>query len=200
MPRPLPRKFYDRDPAVVARELLGALLIREADDGRTTGIIVETEAYLAERDSASHSSRGPTRRNASMFGPPGYAYVYTIHAKFCLNTVTEPRGRGSAILIRAIDPVVGLDLMNTRRGSPPRRNLTRGPARLCQAMAVDGGQDGCNLTKVGMLWIAQSTILPTSSIGTSPRIGISTARKRKLRFFVRGNTSVSGAARLNASV
>src|SRR5262245_22834885 len=99
---PLARGFYDRDVVTVARELLGKLLVRRVGGGLTVGRIVEAEAYLATGDPASHGYRGRTRRNASMFGPPGHAYVYSIHSRWCLNTVTEPVGRSSAVLLRAV--------------------------------------------------------------------------------------------------
>ena len=99
---PLPRDFYARDPASVARELLGKILVREAGEALLTGRIVEAEAYLSSRDPACHAHRGPNRKNAAMFGPAGHAYVYMIHARWCLNAVTEGTGMGSAVLIRAI--------------------------------------------------------------------------------------------------
>ena len=112
----LGREFYLREPAVVARELLGKLMLRETSAGLCGGRIVEVEAYLSARDPACHASRGMTRRNASMFGPPGHAYVYMIHSRWCFNTVTEPMGTPSAVLIRAIEPLFGVELMRQRRG------------------------------------------------------------------------------------
>lgn len=107
----LPRSFYDRDVIVVAQELLGKIVVRRSRNGLCLGSIVETEAYLAIGDSASHSFRGQTKRNASMFGPPGYAYVYSIHSRYCMNAVTQGRGQASAVLIRAIQPLAGLAFM-----------------------------------------------------------------------------------------
>ena len=107
----LPRSFYDRSPATVARELLGKALLRRLDGQWLGGWIVETEAYLSDGDLASHSARGRTRGNAAMFGPPGTLYVYPIHAKYCMNAVTESDGTGSAVLIRAMEPVWGIDRM-----------------------------------------------------------------------------------------
>src|SRR5687768_17100174 len=126
---PLPRAFYARHPAVVARELIGKRLVRQTAEGLCGGRIVEAEAYLSSRDPACHASRGMTRRNAAMFGPPGHAYVYMIHAKWCFNTVTEDVGLGSAVLIRALEPLEGIELMHARRGVENIFDLTRGPAR-----------------------------------------------------------------------
>src|SRR5688572_892814 len=118
--------FYARSPAVVAPELLGKRLMRETSAGVWGGIVVEVEAYLSCRDAACHASRGMTPRNRSMFGPPGRAYVYTIHTRWLLNAVTEAEGTPSAVLIRAIEPLVGIDLMQQRRRTDVVRDLARG--------------------------------------------------------------------------
>lgn len=194
----LTSEFYLRDPAAVARELLGKLLLRETSAGLCGGRIVETEAYLSARDPACHASRGQTPRNAAMFGPPGHAYVYMIHAKWCLNAVTEPEGTPSAVLIRAIEPLVGSDLMRQRRGTDIMRDLTRGPARLCQALAVDRTYDGWDLTAGRELWIGEDLQAPERKlrIAKSGRIGISSAQRRLLRFFVKDNPFVSGRTKM----
>lgn len=190
---PLPRSFYSREPSVVARELLGTLLLRQTCEGLVGGRIVETEAYLAEGDTSSHSHRGKTQRNASMFGPAGHAYVYTIHAKWCVNVVTEEVDRGSAVLVRAIEPLFGLPLMQQRRGREKLLELARGPARLCQALAIDRQLDGWDLTLGEELWISEGPPEPTREpIVASPRIGISSATDLLLRFYYEGNTFVSG--------
>ena len=139
--RALPRKFYDRETVAVAKELLGKALISRVGGVLTGGVIVETEAYLSAGDPACHASRGQTKRNTSMFGPPGHLYVYMIHAKQCLNAVTEQSGRASAVLIRALEPIWGVDTMIARRRTHVVRDLTRGPARLCQALHVAKAQD-----------------------------------------------------------
>lgn len=200
--RPLPRAFYDRDVVEVARELLGRYLLRSHEDGLVGGRIVEVEAYLGRDDPANHAYRGPTRRNASMFGPPGCAYVYAIHSRWCLNAVTEPPGVPSAVLIRAVEPLVGLVLMQRRRRTragparhaawPPTRDLARGPARLCEAFAIDRTFDGWALTRGEQLWIAPGD--PGAArfeIATSGRIGVTSAHDAPLRFYIADSPLVS---------
>lgn len=195
----LPRTFYDRHPALVAPDLLGQLLVRENSGQLCGGRIVEVEAYLSQRDSACHANRGPTRKNAAMFGPPGHAYVYSIHARWCLNVVTEPPGTASAILIRAIEPLWGLETMQSRRGLKSVLDLCRGPARLCQSLDVAKTFDGWDLTLGRQLWIAADLTPSTSpiSIRKSRRVGVTSAKTRLLRFFIMDSPFVSGARRLN---
>jgi DNA-3-methyladenine glycosylase len=190
----LSREFYLRDPAVVARELIGKRLWRRSSAGLCGGRIVEVEAYLSRRDPACHAARGMTRRNASMFGPPGRAYVYMIHHRWCLNAVTEPAGVPSAVLIRAIEPLVGLELMHQRRRTDIVRDLARGPARLCEALAIDRTHDGWDLTAGRELWIADDPDLDGRPlrVARSARIGISSAQRRLLRFYLAENRFVSG--------
>jgi len=190
----LPREFYARDPAVVARELLGKRLLRETPAGLCGGRIVEAEAYLSNRDPACHASRGLNRKNAAMFGPPGHAYVYMIHARWCLNAVTEPEGTPSAILIRAIEPLEGIDLMQQRRRTDILRDLARGPARLCEALAIDRTSNHCDLTIGRDLWIAEDPTLNGTPLRTirSARIGVTSAHRRLLRFYLADNAFVSG--------
>jgi len=190
---PLPGSFYARDVVQVAREILGKRLVRVTAEGATIGRIVEAEAYLARDDPANHAHRGQTRRNASMFGPPGHAYVYAIHARFCLNVVTEPVGVPSAVLVRAVEPLDGVELMRQRRGTSAPLNLTRGPARLCEAFAIDYSLDGWDLTRGEELWV---TVEPNSDpqpvqIATATRVGVTAAQDLPLRFFITGNPFVS---------
>ena len=194
---PLPVSFYDRDAVRVAQELLGKLLVRQSPGGRTVGRIVETEAYLAQGDPACHATRGMTRKNASMFGPPGRAYVYAIHARWCFNVVVQPRQVASAVLIRAVEPLDGVPLMQQRRGRVKPAELTRGPARLCEAFDIDRRLDGWQLGAGRRLWIAEGhpTWLSPNHIGCSPRIGVTSAAERHLRFYVRDNPHVSGPKR-----
>lgn len=189
--RPLPISFYNRDPAAVARELLGAVLIRALDDRRLAGRIVETEAYLPENDPACHASRGMTRRNAVMFGPAGRAYVYAIHSRWCLNVVTQPAGVACAVLIRAIEPLEGLEEMHARRPGHAVRDLARGPARLCQALDIDARHNGLDLTRKGPLWIAAAASFEDHQVLVSPRIGVTSAHELPLRFFVGASPFVS---------
>jgi DNA-3-methyladenine glycosylase len=191
---PLAREFYLRDPAVVARELLGKRLWRETSAGLCGGRIVEVEAYLSRRDPACHAARGMTQRNAAMFGPAGHAYVYMIHSRWCLNAVTEPEGVPSAILIRAIEPMEGLELMHQRRRTDIVRDLARGPARLCEALAIDRTYNGWDLAAGRELWIAADPDVNESRlrIARSGRIGLSSAQRRLLRFYLADNRFVSG--------
>lgn len=191
---PLPRRFYDRPPELVGRDLIGKLLLRETRLGLCGGRIVETEAYLAANDSACHAARGQTKRNASMFGRPGHLYVYSIHAKWCLNAVTEPIGRASAVLIRAIEPLYGIELMQAFRPLATLHDLARGPARLCAALEVNKEQDGVDLTQGEAIWIARDVSAPPRSfeIGVSHRIGVTSAHDLQLRFYERGSPFVSG--------
>jgi DNA-3-methyladenine glycosylase len=191
----LPRSFYDRDVTTVARELLGKYLVRKVGRRRMSGLIVEVEAYLHAEDRASHSFRGPTRRNASMFGPPGHAYVYTIHTRYCMNVVAEAEQRGAAVLIRAIEPREGEPQMIVHRGPVIARNLTNGPGKLCQALSINRDWDGWDLTLGRGLWIEDGVARPAWELGVSSRIGISQAQELALRFFIRGNPYVSGSRR-----
>ena len=189
----LNRDYYERDPVEVARELIGKHLVRRTPHGQCSGAIVETEAYLASDDSASHSYRGRTRKNATMFGRAGLLYVYPIHGRHCLNAVTESRGIASAVLIRAVRPVHGIELMQQRRQCA-HSDLARGPGRLCEAFAVDRRLDGWDLTRGTRIWIEQTDDAEASDqqIVVSPRIGVTSAHSLELRFFLKGNPYVSG--------
>lgn len=190
----IPRDFFDRDVVAVARELLGKLLVRRTREGTCVGRIVETEAYLAQNDPACHGHRGPTKRNASMFGPPGFAYVYPIHSRYCLNAVTEAVGHASAVLVRAVEPVTGIELMQHRRGTDRLLDLCRGPARLCEALAVDRALDGWDLTRGERIWLANdpAPFASTLRLAKSMRIGVTSAQTAELRFFAHGSPYVSG--------
>jgi DNA-3-methyladenine glycosylase len=198
--RPLPRSFYDRPVREVARDLLGKRLIRRTRGAQLSGLIVEVEAYLGPVDSASHSYRGMTPRNRAMFGPPGHAYVYSIHSRYCLNAVTEGRGAPTAVLIRALEPLEGREWMWRRRGCPQELDIARGPARICEALAIDRGLDGWDLTRTQRLWItaADARQIHQDQIAVSPRIGVTSAQDQLLRFFVDGSRFVSGPNKLHS--
>jgi DNA-3-methyladenine glycosylase len=178
----LPRSFYGRPTVDVARALVGKALLRQAADHWIGGLIVETEAYLADGDAASHSARGRTRSNASMFAAPGTLYVYPIHARYCLNVATWAEGIGEAVLIRAIEPVWGLPAMRENRGLQDLRRLTRGPAMLCQALQVDRAQDGADLIGHPELRIAKLDPPPSFTVISTPRIGIRKSAALPYRF------------------
>lgn len=184
----LPRDFYERPTALVARELLGKLLVH----GPTSGLIVETEAYLGGDDLASHSASGVTRRTKVIFGPPGHAYVYFIYGMHeCLNIVAEPEGAPGCVLIRALEPVDGIDLMQSRR---PRarglRDLASGPGKLTRALGITRAHYGADMTR-GDLVVLQPVTPRRFEVAVSPRIGISQCRELPLRFTVAGNEFVS---------
>jgi DNA-3-methyladenine glycosylase len=185
------RRFYGRSPAEVARELIGFEFIRQTPEGPAGGIIVETEAYLADGDPASHSHRGPTKRNQAMFGPPGHAYVYTIHTRYCFNIVTERAGVGSAVLVRAIEPTIGIELMKSRRCRERLLELARGPGRLCEALAIDLRMDGHDLVTSEELIVRRRGKRTDRSVSVSTRIGISSATDLLLRFTMESNRFVS---------
>ncbi|HWC32289.1 MAG TPA: DNA-3-methyladenine glycosylase [Actinomycetota bacterium] len=189
--RPLSRRFYARDPALVARDILGRLLVRETSGERLVGRIVEAEAYATD-DPASHSYRGETRRNATMFGPPAHAYVYVSHGiHHCLNVTT---GHGNAVLLRAIEPLEGLEWMVERRGVVDARLLCAGPGRLCEALGVGLADDGADLTTGEGLWLARG--VPASAVVATPRVGIRRAADVPWRFVVRGSRYASRPAGL----
>ena len=197
---PLARAFFARDPRRVARELLGKILVRQDDNVRLTARIVELEAYLGESDPAAHAAAGRTARNAVLFGPPGYAYVYFIYGNhYCLNVSCEREGRAGGVLFRALEPLEGIDQMARARGitvSGPKDllRLTRGPGRLSEAFGITRLRDnGCDLTSQSSgLWIGDDGYR-SGHICMTARIGITKAADRRLRYFLRGNAFVSGS-------
>lgn len=182
-------KFFNRNTIQVAKELLGKYLILKTPKGKIVGKIVETEAYH-EKDPASHSYRGLTPRNKPMFGSPGYAYVYfTYGMHFCFNIVTEPNGKAGAVLIRAVEPVEGIDLMIRNRKKKDLKILTNGPAKMAQAFGIDKKFNGQDLFKGNLnIFMDGKT---NHQIAKSKRIGISVAEHALLRFYIKGNTFVS---------
>ncbi len=187
---PLPRVFYESDARKVAKNLLGQILIHHSPDGVAAGQIVETEAYLGERDPASHAFRGMTARNRVMFGPAGHSYIYfTYGMHYCFNVVTGPEEVGEAVLIRALKPMEGLELMFERRRLVSReQDLCNGPAKLVQALGITKLQNGTDLTKGDLTIEAGKN--PTKII-TAPRVGISQAKQEPWRFFIAESPYVS---------
>lgn len=178
---------------MVARAVLGRLLVHDGPRGRVSGRIVEAEAYRGGSDPASHAWRGRTPRNASMFGPPGHAYVYfTYGMHHCLNLVTEPRGRASAVLIRALEPVDGIGLMRRARGVTEEARLARGPGNVTRALGLRRAHDGLDLTR-GPLWLSDLPPRRTGHpVARSGRVGIRVAGERPWRFRLAGHPCVSG--------
>jgi DNA-3-methyladenine glycosylase len=197
-PDPLPRAFFARNPRRVARELLGKVLVREAENLRLAARIVEVEAYLGESDPAAHAAAGNTARTSVLFGPPGYAYVYFIYGNhYCLNVSCEREGKAGSVLFRALEPLVGVEAMARARNivlEAPRdiHKLTSGPGRLAQAFGITRARDnGCDLTSPSSgLWIGEDGFR-ARRIQITPRIGIRKAADQPLRYFLAGNAFVS---------
>ncbi len=193
---PLAARFYDRPTELVARDLLGAVLQCTTSEGVTRGRIVETEAYTGPEDPACHAAAGLTRRTRHLFGPPGMAYVYLIYGMYwCFNAVTRERGHGAAVLVRAVAPVDGIDLMRARRPKVKRdHDLTNGPGKLCLAMGIDGTMDGTSL-RDGPVVIRAGEPVPHDDVVVTPRIGIVKAADWPLRYFIRDDPWVSATPR-----
>ena len=191
---PLPRDFYDRATELVARDMLGAVLECTTPDGVASGRIVETEAYLGEHDDACHAVVGRTRRTEPLYGAPGTAYVYLIYGMhWCMNAVTRAEGLPSAVLVRALEPIDGVELMRERRGAPRRDvDLTNGPGKLCRALGIVGAHDGTSLLR-GPLVVRAGDPVADADVEVSPRIGITRAADWPLRYYLRGHPWVSRA-------
>jgi len=201
----LTRRFFEKPPDVVARRRLGKLLVHRTREGVLAGRIVESEAYLGPHsnppDPAAHSHRGPTPRNNVLFGPPGHAYVYSIYGRyFCMNVTCEKDGLAGCVLLRALEPVAGLERMARNRGlSPgaPARMLTSGPSRLCQALGlVRPAHNGLDLLHPDSPLQVRDDGFPDAEVLVTPRIGISAAIDWPMRFLVAGHKCVSGPSTL----
>jgi DNA-3-methyladenine glycosylase len=197
----LSHAFYDRPTLAVASDLIGKLLVHDTPAGRASGLIVETEAYIGESDPACHAAPGRTRRNAPLYGPAGIAYVYLNYGMhYLVNAVTEAVDAPAAVLIRALEPREGIDLMRRRRargtGKPAKswdeRGLCRGPGNLTKALGISLEQNGANLEGSRLLIEDVGVSLP---VAWGPRIGISVGTERPWRCFVAGHPSVSGGPR-----
>jgi DNA-3-methyladenine glycosylase len=190
--RRLPRSFFARPSPEVGPDLLGRILVRRLGDGRLLSArIVETEAYQ-EDDPASHSYRGRTNRTEVMFGPPGHLYVYfTYGMHHCMNVVTGSEGEGSAVLLRAAEPLEGVKEMASHRGTDDPRALCSGPGRLCQALGIAREQNGLDLVRGHDLWLLEGTPVSPSEIDVGSRVGITSGIERPWRFSVQGDRFVS---------
>lgn len=189
----LPRFFYEQDTVDVARQLLGKYLVRKHPQGSTVGRIVETEAYIGPHDLACHAAKGRTARTEVMFGLAGHAYVYFVYGiHYMLNLVTEAADHPAAVLIRALEPVNGIELMEARRATGNRRNLCSGPGKLCQAFAIDRSLNAADLC--GDIIHIEDRGEPIPKFLARPRVGVDYAGKWKdkpFRFLVRGNEFIS---------
>lgn len=197
--RKLPkRNFFEKSTLIVAKQLLGMELSTRIRGKKTSGIIVEVEAYRHKIDQASHTYRGKTKRNEVMFKHGGHCYVYFIYGKyFCVNVVTEKEGIGSAVLIRAIEPLNGIQTMKRRRrmnqaaSKKLPEKLTNGPGKLCQALGIDGRLSGEDLLNSSAIYLRPALRLKSKQIGRSTRIGITKSTELKWRFFIKNNSWVS---------
>lgn len=201
-PRRYDTAFYSAyDTVGLARALLGSRLVTVSKGLLCSGMVVEVEAYLGRNDPACHAARGKTPRNAIMFEAPGHCYVYLIYGMYlCMNVVSDPQGIGSAVLIRAVEPLEGIAVMHRRRSKEakkPRvlRDLARGPGRLCQALGVSRGFSGEHFATSSRLWLEPYRDVAPDKIATSSRIGISEGADLPLRFYLQDNEWVSGRGR-----
>lgn len=188
----LQRDFYARETEIVARRLLGCILECHSSEGVTSGRIVETEAYVGEHDLACHAAAGRTRRTEPLYGPPGIAYVYFIYGvHWCFNAVTRDAGYPSAVLVRAVEPVRGIELMRDRRPAAKRDyDLTNGPGKLCAALGIGPSHNALPLDRPPIL-VRPGAPVPDANVVITPRIGISQAADWPLRWFIADNPWVS---------
>jgi len=187
----LPRRFFARDPVVLARDLLGRVLFYRTPEALLAGRIVETEAYTGESDAASHAFRGRTARNAVMFGPAGHAYVYfTYGMHYCLNVTADVPGTAGAVLLRALEPLAGLEIMRARGDRGPEHRLLSGPGKIGRAFGLTLEDNGRDFTR-GRLGLAAGSPVPDRTVARSRRIGISRAVELPYRFTVVGSRSLS---------
>ena len=190
--KPLNKKFYSLPTLDVARFLLGKYLIRNLNGTELSGMIVETEAYHEKGDPSCHAYSGRTERNSVMFGPPGHLYVYfTYGMHYCMNVVTEKQDTAAAVLIRAVQPVSGIERMKSLRGGKfTVENFCNGPAKLCQAFSVDKNLNGISLLE-DTIYISEGENIPDTMVQKSTRVGISKGIDLPWRFFIRENKYVS---------
>jgi len=187
-----PIEFFQQDTIQVAKDLLGSLLVRQIGDEKLVGRIVETEAYLGENDPACHASAGKTPRTEIFWGRAGVAYVFLIYGiYYCLNVITLPEEEAGCVLIRALEPIMGIDRMRRNRGGSGDRELTNGPGKLCQAFEIDLSFTGTDLTDSNSALYIAKRDSSNFAIETTSRIGITKATDELLRFTIKGNRFVS---------
>lgn len=185
------KDFYNRNPLVVAREILGKILVREINNQIVSGRIVEVEAYLASEDEASHSFKGMTKRNISLYKEAGHAYIHSIHRQNCIDIVTEAEGIPTSVLIRSLEPLVGIEIMKINRNKENLKDLTNGPGKLTQALQINKDFDGIDITNINSpLYLKDDNFYPENIISTK-RIGISKNIDKNFRFYIKGNLFVS---------
>jgi DNA-3-methyladenine glycosylase len=190
--KPLSKRFYERDPATVARELLGKTLVRRLNHQTLSGKIVETEAYYGENDPASKAYKGRKAFNELMYLDVGKTFIYMVHGNWLLNIVAHPKGGVGAVLIRAIEPIQGIELMKKNRGVDDVYALTSGPGRLTRAMGITKEQNGLDVTKAeNEIAIFEAATLEDFEICSSHRIGVKRDLPQELRFYIKGNRFVS---------
>lgn len=188
----LPTSFYARNPTVVAENILGKIVVRRFEGIVLAGKVVEVEAYLGSDDPAAHSFIGKTKRNEVLFGNPGYTYVHSIHKYYCMDIVCEGKGNPGSVLIRALEPILGIDIMKVNRSTKDVGALCSGPGKLCQALKITRELNGVNVTRGDSpITIYDSNLIFNKDIITSQRIGISKAKELPLRFSIKENTFVS---------
>jgi len=190
--KPLPRRFYKRETLTVAEELLGKQLVRYTNNTRLVGKIVEVEAYRGGDDPGSHAYRGMTPRNRLMFGKGGFAYVYfTYGMHYCFNVVTERENVPGAVLVRALEPLSGIETMRKNRGNKNVLNLTSGPAKLTEAMSITKKQNGLDLTGSKELFICEPEVKENFEVVSTKRIGIKVGVDKPWRFYIKNDSFVS---------
>jgi DNA-3-methyladenine glycosylase len=188
----LPQSFFARPTLTVARELLGTRLVHVEDGQRISGFITETEAYIGEEDDACHARAGRTPRTEIMYGPAGFAYVYFNYGMHWLfNVITEEEGFPAAVLVRALEPVEGIEIIKARRARQPRARWTDGPAKLCQAFGINGSHNKINLCDEGNLFIEEGAPIPDSGVTSTPRVGLNKVsepwKSIEWRFIIHGS-------------
>lgn len=182
--------FFQRETKTVAKRLLGKILLHRTEEGATSGKIIETEAYYGRDDPASRASRGKTKISQTMWGKPGTILVYVVHGYCLFNIVTEEKGKPGAVLIRALEPLRGVELMKKRRGMEEIHDLCSGPGKLTQALHITKAYNNCNLLELEDLLLTEGTEEEVE-IGTSDRVGVSEDLPEELRFYLKGNSFLS---------